>query len=124
MTDNKAACCTSPTAICYWFAGSLVAWGILGIAGLYCYPLHWQSAATILFAAGIGCIANWRKNRSFHCAITSPLFLLAGLAFLLKDVGVARVNANLLWSLVCIGTCLAFLLEWKYVKRSTASQDS
>jgi hypothetical protein len=26
----------------------------------------------------IGCLANWLRNRSFHCAITGPLFLIAG----------------------------------------------
>jgi hypothetical protein len=29
----------------------------------------------------IGCLANWLRNRSFHCAITAPLFLIAGIAF-------------------------------------------
>ena len=123
MADNKGACCTSPAAMCYWFAASLVSWGILSLVGAHWRPLHWNSASTILFAAGIGCVANWLRNRSFHCAITAPLFLLAGLAFLLNDAGIARMNVSLVWSLVCVGTCVAFLSEWKYAKRS-ASQGS
>jgi uncharacterized membrane protein len=65
----------------------------------------------------IGCIANWLKNRSFHCALTSPLFLIAGVAFLLASVGVVHLNAALVWPFVLVGTGIAFLLEWRYAKR-------
>jgi hypothetical protein len=109
--------------MCYWFAASLIAWGVLGIAGIYWHPLDWYSAPTILFAAGIGCIANWRRHRSFHCAITAPLFLISAILFLVDSLGIARVNVSLVWSLLFVGTGIAFLLEWKYAKRS-ASQGS
>jgi len=109
--------------MCYWFGASLIAWGLLSVVGIYWYPLHWYSAPTILFAVGIGCIANWLRNRSFHCALTAPLFLIAAMLFLLDILSIARVNVSLVWSLLFIGTCVAFLLEWKYAKRS-ASQGS
>jgi len=109
--------------MCYWFAASLIAWGLLSVAGIYWYPLQWYSAATIPFAVGIGCIANWLRNRSFHCAITAPLFLIAAMLFLLDSLSIARVNVSLVWSLLLVGTGVAFLLEWKYAKRS-ASQGS
>lgn len=117
-TAGRDACCSSPAAIGYWFAASLMAWGVLGVAGAYWYPLHWYAASTILFAAGIGCIANWLRHRSFHCAITAPLFLIAATLFLLGTLGIARVNVGLVWSLLCVGTVVSFLLEWKYAKRS------
>lgn len=72
----------------------------------------------ILFGAGIGCIANWLKHRSFHCAVTAPLFLIAAILFLVDSLGIARVNVSLVWSLLFVGTGVAFLLEWKYAKRS------
>jgi hypothetical protein len=55
-------------------AVSVVAWGVLSLIGLYWFPLHALSAATILFAMAIGCVANWLRNRTLHCAITGPLF--------------------------------------------------
>jgi hypothetical protein len=106
--------------MCYWFATSLIAWGVLGVAGVYWYPLHWYSASTILFAAGIGCIANWLRNRSFHCVITAPLFLIAAILFLVGSLGHAQVHVSLVWSLLCVGTGVAFLLEWKHGKRSAS----
>jgi hypothetical protein len=66
----------------------------------------------------IGCLANWLRNRSFHCAITGPLFLIAGAAFLLAGVRVIHVNNVSVWRFVLIGIGIAFLLEWRYAKRS------
>jgi len=78
------------------------------------------SAAACCFAMAIGCLANWLKNRSFHCVITGPLFLIAGVAFLLAGVRAIHVNALLVWAFVLFGIGIAFLLEWRYAKRSAS----
>ena len=122
MTKQKETCCSSPAAMCYWFAASLLAWGVLSLIGIYWHPLHALSAATILFAMAIGCVANWLRNRTLHCGITGPLFLIAAVVFLLSDLSMAHVNSLLVWSFVLIGVCIAFLLEWRYasiVRRSS-----
>src|SRR5258707_10462350 len=117
MTRQVEACCSSPAALCYWFIVSLIAWGVLSVIGIYWRPLHAPSAAACLFAMAIGCLANWLRNRSFHCAITGPLFLAAGVVFLVSDGRVIRVNTVWVWSLVFIGVGVAFLLEWLYTRR-------
>jgi hypothetical protein len=68
----------------------------------------------------IGCIANWTRNRSFHCAITGPLFLIGGIVFLLSGERLLRVNTDWVWTFVLIVTGIAFLLEWRYAKRSAS----
>ena len=120
MTVHKGACCSSPAAICYWFAASLIAWGVLSLVGIYLYPLHALSAATILFAMAIGCVANWLRNRTFHCGITGPLFLIAAVVFLLSDASMVHVNSLVVWPFVLIGVAIAFLLEWRYTKFSAS----
>jgi len=65
MAESKRACCSSPAAMCYWLAASLIAWGVLGAVGNYWHPLHWYSASTILFAMGAGCVANWPRTARF-----------------------------------------------------------
>ena len=117
MAEQKRTCCSSPAAICYWFAASLVAWGGLSLIGVYWRPLHASSAATILFAMAIGCAANWLRNRTFHCAITGPLFLTAAVVFLLSDLSMVHVNSFLVWPFVVVGVGIAFLLEWRYAQR-------
>jgi len=120
MRAHKGACCSSPAAICYWLAASLIAWGVLSLIGIYWRPLHALSAATILFAMAIGCVGNWLRNRTLHCAITGPLFLIAAVVFLLSDVSTTHVNSHLVWPFVLVGVGIAFLLEWRYTRLSAA----
>ena len=84
MGNHTQACCSSRASICYWLIISLVAWGVLNLIGIYWRALHASSAAVCLFAMAVGCLANWLRNRSFHCIITGPLFLVGGVMFLLR----------------------------------------
>jgi hypothetical protein len=120
MRKQLEACCSSPAAMCYWFVVSLITWGVLSLIGIYWRPLHAPSAAACLFAMAIGCFANWTRNRSFHCAITGPLFLIGGIVFLLSGERLLRVNTDWIWTFVLIVTGIAFLLEWRYAKRSAS----
>jgi hypothetical protein len=117
MTKQGGACCSSPAAICYWFVVSLMAWGVMSLIGIYWRPLHFSSEAGCFFAMAIGCLANWHRSRSFHCAITGPLFLTGGVVFLLSRLDMINVNISWIWPLVLIGVGIAFLLEWRYAKR-------
>src|SRR5215469_6510697 len=107
---RRGLCCSSPASIRYWFAVSLIAWGVLCLVGIFWYRLHALSAATILLAMAIGCLANWLRNRTFHCAITGPIFLIAATAFLLSDVRVMHLAELRVWLFVSLGVCIAFLL--------------
>jgi len=120
MTKQAQACCSSPAAVCYWFAVSLMAWGVLSLIGVYWRLLHASSAATCLLAMAIGCFANWLRNRTYHCAVTGPLFLIAGVVFLFSDARIIHVNALWVWPFVLLGVGIAFLLEWRYARRSTS----
>ena len=117
VTKQAGACCSSPASICYWLIVSLVAWGVLSLIGIYWRPLHASSAAGCLFAMSISCLANWLRNRSFHCTITGPLFLIGGVVFLLSGVRMIHVNTLWVWPSVLIGIGIAFLLEQRYGKR-------
>jgi len=115
---QRDLCCSSPSAMCYWFAVSVIAWGVLSLIGIYWHPLHGSSAATILFAAAVGCLANWVKNGTMHCSITAPLFLITAAVFLLASIGLIHIEPRLVWPLVAIGTGIAFVLEWRYGQQS------
>jgi hypothetical protein len=119
MAKQVRACCSSPAALCYWFIVSLVAWGALSFIGLYWRPLN-ASGAACLFAMAVGCLANWSRHRSFHCAITGPLFLITGLLSLLSGVGMIYVNIRWVWAVVLVGVVLAFLLESRYAQRAAS----
>lgn len=117
MPNQREACCSSPASICYWFVVSLVAWGALSLIGIVWHPLHAASPSACLFAMAIGCFANWTKNRTLHCGVTGPLFLIAGIVFLLSGERWLHVSPTLVWTIVLLGTAGAFLLEWRYANR-------
>ena len=116
-SGTQGACCSSPSAMCYWGMVSLAAWGLLSLVGLVWHPLHATSAATILFAVATGCFANWVKNRTYHCSITAWIFLAGAVVFLLTDTGVIQIEPRFVWPFVAIGTLLSFILEWRYATR-------
>jgi len=68
----------------------------------------------------IGCLANWLRNRSFHCVITGPLFLIGGLIFLLSGVQMIRVNTRWIWPFVLIGVGIALVVERRFAQPSAS----
>lgn len=68
----------------------------------------------------IGCLANWLRNRTLHCAITGPLFLIVGVMFLLAGMRMIHLNTRWVWPFVFSGVGIAFLLEWLYAQRSSS----
>jgi hypothetical protein len=105
-------CCSSRASICYWFVVSLAAWAVLATIGMFWYPLHARSGVTCLLAMAVGCFANAFKNRTYHCVLTGPLFLIA--AILLLSSNLTHVKPAFVWAVVLIGTGIAFVLEWRY----------
>ena len=70
----------------------------------------------------VGCFANVIKNRTYHCVLTGPLFLIAAILLLASDL--THVKPALVWAGVIFGTAVAFLLEWRYsrmLKRAAVS---
>ncbi len=116
MNGARPICCTSPAALCYWFAASLVAGGILLLGEHFYLAARVSMSATAVLAMGVGCVANFARNRTYHCAITGPLFLAAGLLFALSDKRVVSVSHQLLWGIILVGACAAYLLERVYAR--------
>lgn len=59
----------------------------------------------------IGCASNWVRNRTFHCAVSGPVFLIAAFLFLLLDVTTFRVDIVWVWLFVLLGVGVGFSLE-------------
>jgi hypothetical protein len=66
---------------------------------------------------------NWARNRTLHCRITGPLFLIAGVLFLLSGKDLLAVSPRLIWTIVAISTGVAFLLEWRIAARAWRRSD-
>jgi hypothetical protein len=116
FTFNQT-CCTSPAAMWFWAAAFVVLYGI-GLFARSTWPVFEPYGDTLLLAAlGLACFINFGRNRTLHCGLTGPLFLIAATVAVLMEAGVWSVNENALWGLVLVGVALAFLIEWRTVGR-------
>jgi hypothetical protein len=112
-TSSKAYCCTSPRSLCFWGIAFLVFYAV-GLAVIFSLRLE-KYQLTVLFAAlGLSCVANLIRNRTFHCVITGPFFLLIALLFALGAAGIWRIHTGPLWVIVGIVVCGAFCLERRF----------
>jgi hypothetical protein len=110
-------CCTSPAAMWLWAAAFAVLYA-MGLLMRSTWPVLEPYADTLLFAAlGSACFINFGRNRTLHCGLTGPLFLIAAVVAFLMEARVWNVNEEALWGLVLVGVALAFLIEWRTVGR-------
>ena len=107
------ACCTTPSALCFWgcmFAGT---YGVgLVLAGLWA-PLRPFDQTMVFGALAVACFVNAAVNRTLHCMWTAPLFALAAVVVGLSEAGLLGVDVSLVWSVTVVGFGLALLLEWR-----------
>lgn len=108
---------------------SVLAWAILSTLGIYWGLLHPYSASTNIAGSGDRMYANWVKNRTLHCGITAPGFLIAGILFLLSDARLVHIKPVTVWPFVFLGIAIAFLLKMEIreafiVKVSVAARAS
>jgi hypothetical protein len=111
------SCCTSPAAMWFWAAAFVVLYGI-ALFARSTWPVFDPYGDTLLLAAlGFACFINFSRNRTLHCGLTGPLFLIAAVVAVLMEAGVWSINETALWGLVLVGVALAFLIEWRTVGR-------
>lgn len=109
---NKA-CCTTPSALCFWGCIFAIAYGV-GLVGMSLWTPLLSFEQTVVFGAlGVACFVNAAVNRTFHCLITGPLFVLAAAVVGLTEAGVWRVDISMVWTVTLIGFGIAVILEWR-----------
>jgi hypothetical protein len=75
----------------------------------------------ILVALAAACGINFGRNRTLHCGITGPLFLLGAVAAALIEAGAWRFDMGIVWGVVLLGVGIAFIVEWRTIGRSDGS---
>lgn len=110
QAGQKRFCCLTPQAACTWIAAFLILYG-LGLIGLHLRHLDRYQGAVFFAAMGLACFFNFARNRTFHCFITGPFFVLVALALALQTYGVWKLSNAVLWPVVLIVVGIAFLLE-------------
>ena len=111
------SCCTTPSAIGFWAAIFVLFYGGVLLLGMVRPGLQHYGDTAILTALAAACFVNFGRNRTLHCGLTGPLFLIGAIVAFLMEAGVWRVNQSVLWGVVLIGVAIAFLIEWLTVGR-------
>jgi hypothetical protein len=112
------SCCTTPAAMCFWAAAFVLIYGT-GLLVASMWPdIQPFGDTLILFALAAACFVNFGRNRTLHCGITGPLFLLAALAAASIESGAWRFDMTVVWGLVLFGVGLAFVIEWRTIGQS------
>jgi hypothetical protein len=115
QAPQKRFCCLTPRAACTWIAAFLI---LYGLAFVFLHLKHVeQYQRTAFFAAmGLACLVNFAQNKTFHCIITGPFFLLVALALAFQHYGKWHASRAILWPTVLLVVGIAFLLERRFAR--------
>jgi len=94
-------------------------YGVILVSAAVWPGLDRYGETSLLVALGIACLVNFGRNRTFHCALTAPLFLVAAGLAALAEAGLWEFDFRILWGLVLAGVGAALLLEWRTVGPSS-----
>ena len=109
------SCCTTPAAMCFWAAMFLLIFGA-GLLVRSVWPAVYPFGNTlILVALGAACVINFGRNRTLHCGMTGPLFVLGAVAAALIEAGAWQFDMAIVWGVVLLGVGIAFIIEWRTV---------
>jgi hypothetical protein len=114
-TTRPQGCCTTPSAMCFWTAAFVLFYGAGLLLGTVWPPVRQYQDTVLLIALAAACFVNFHRNRTLHCRLTGPLFVVGAIAAWLAEVGIWRVDQSALWGSVLVGVGLAFLIEWRTV---------
>jgi hypothetical protein len=114
-TKAAEACCTTPGSMRYWAIVFFAVLAPLILISIYWHPL---SGAAGALAAGIACLANWSKNRTYHCGISGPILIFVGAVLLSAGMRLIHVQDAIVWGLAGAGVVVSLILEWRYAKRA------
>jgi hypothetical protein len=111
------SCCTTPAAMWLWCGVFGVLFGVSLLLGRIWPGLQHYGDTMILIALAAACFVNFGRNRTLHCGLTGPLFLVAAIVAFLMEAGVWSVDQAVLWGVVLVGVAVALLIEWRTVGR-------
>lgn len=109
------SCSTTPSALCFWAAAFVLLYGAGLLLGSVWPAVLGYGETMLLLALAGACLVNFARNRTLHCAITGPLFLLGALAAAAIEAGAWTLDWSVLWGVVLVGVGLALLIEWRTV---------
>ena len=118
------SCCTTPAAMCFWAAMFVLIYGA-GLLLRSAWPAVQPFGDTlILVALAAACVINFGRNRTLHCGMTGPLFLLGAVAAAFIEAGTWQFDMAIVWGVVLLGVGISFIIEWRTVGQQSGDLDA
>jgi hypothetical protein len=115
------SCCTTPSAMGFWAAAFVLLYGAVLLLASVLPALGLYGDTLILAALGGACFVNFSRNRTLHCGITGPIFLIGAVAAALIESGRWLADLSIVWGVVMLGVGIAFVVEWRTIGRNGSS---
>ena len=81
----------------FWAAAFAVLYG-MGLLMRSTWPVFEPYADTLLLVSlGAACFINFGRNRTLHCGLTGPLFLVAAIVAALIEAAIGDVSEEAVW---------------------------
>jgi len=106
--------------MCFWTAMFVLFYGAGLLLGMVWPAVRHYQDTVILIALAAACFVNFRRNRTLHCRLTGPLFLVGAIVAMLAEAGIWGVDQAALWGVLLVGVSLAFLIEWRTVRGNSS----
>jgi hypothetical protein len=111
----SGSCCSTPSAMCFWATAFMILYGA-GLVASAAWPAIGDYRQTYTLAAlGVACCANFGRNRTFHCGITGPLFILSAAAMGFVESNRWRIDGDIIWGITLVAVGLTLVAEWRVV---------
>jgi hypothetical protein len=118
---GKACCTTTPAAMAFWAVAFVLVYGAAVLAGSFWPAVGHYGDTIILASLGVACFANFARNRTLHCGLSAPIFVLGALAAAAVEAGVWNLDLRVIWGTLLAVVAGALLIEWRTVRRPSAS---
>jgi hypothetical protein len=114
---------TTRSAISFWMAVCALFYSAGFVASAAWPPLARYRDVMAPMALSLACFANFPRNRTLHCGLTGPWFLLVAIVVLLIDMGYRVIDSAAVWAITASGVTVAFLIEFYFGPRPARGQD-
>jgi hypothetical protein len=105
----------------YWGAAFVLLY-VMGLLLRSVWPaINPYGDTLILVALGSACFLTFGRNRTLHCGMTGPVFLLAAIVAALVEAERWSLDLSVVWGVVLIAVGLAFVIEWRTVGQDRKS---
>ena len=103
--------------MCFWGVIFVAFYAVSQVFRIVWPPLERYGDTLVLAAMAGACLVNFRVNRTLHCSLTGPVFVVAAAITALVNARIWRIDMALVWSAIVAVVALAFLIEWRAAPR-------